>query len=377
MGPSSAASSTSVDWSKLINKPQAFDHASLEAEIKAFRDWSWQLGQFLIAIDPSYDDELKKIFEDPSKGLDMVSASADTRNRSTKLYGLLGSLVRGKALGLVKSVNGSDGYEALRQMCLALRPNSNTRGLALLSAATSWPAFQMNAALQPQMLKLEEVFEDSRRAGTDIQDAVKAAILLRCVSGQLKTYLNLGAQDDMSDASLREQCLKWDKAQQRWSTLVASDDAAVSMEIDRVEGKGWHGAAGKKGKGKGKSDKGPSKGKGKSKTKSKDGKGKSKKGSDKGKGRADDRSKGKGKGDRQCYPLRQGLLARWTTSEGCCTECSPTSTGQYGFLSDRGPRFPIELNNWKLHAFDKRLQSGSSSSAICSSVKSASSGTYC
>jgi CRISPR/Cas system-associated exonuclease Cas4 (RecB family) len=33
LGPSSAASSTSVDWSKLINKPQAFDHASLEAEI--------------------------------------------------------------------------------------------------------------------------------------------------------------------------------------------------------------------------------------------------------------------------------------------------------------------------------------------------------
>ena len=233
----------------------------------------------------------------------MVFASADARNRSTKLYGLLASLVRGKALGLVKGVNGSDGYEALRQMCLALRPNSNTRGLALLSAATSWPAFQMNAALQPQMLKLEEVFQDSRRAGTDIQDAVKAAILLRCVSGQLKTYLNLGTQDDMSYVSLREQCLKWDKAQQRWSTLVASDDTAVPMEIDRVEGTGWHGAAGKKGKGKGKgkSDKGASKGKGKSKTKSKDGKGKSKKGSDKGKGRADDRSKGKGKGDRRCY----------------------------------------------------------------------------
>ena len=227
----------------------------------------------------------------------MVSASADASNRSTKLYGLFASLVRGKALGLVKSVNGSDGYEALRQMCLALRPNSHTRGLALLSAATSWPAAQMNAPLQPQMLKLEEVCEDTRRAGTDMQDAVKAAILMRCVSG----HLNLVVQDDMSYNALRGQCLKLDKAQQRWSTLVASDDTAIPMEIDRVEGKGGHGAAGKKAKGKGKSHKGASKGKGKSKTKSKDGKGKSKKGSDKGKDRADDRSKGKGKGDRQCY----------------------------------------------------------------------------
>jgi len=67
LGPSSAVSSTNVDWSKLINKPQAFDYASLEAEIKAFRDWSWQLGQFLIAIDPSYDDELIFFLKIPPK----------------------------------------------------------------------------------------------------------------------------------------------------------------------------------------------------------------------------------------------------------------------------------------------------------------------
>ena len=208
--PGSTSTGANVDWSKLINKPQVFEHASLEAEIKAFRDWSWQLGQFLVTIDPSYDEELKKIYDDPSKSLDMSTASADTRMRSSKLYGLLASLVRGKALSLVKSVSGADGYEALRQMCLALRPNSNTRGLALLTAATSWPAFQMNSAIQPQLLKLEEVFEDCRRAGTEVQDAVKSAILLRCISGQLKTYLNLGAQEDMSYRTLREQCLKWD-----------------------------------------------------------------------------------------------------------------------------------------------------------------------
>eukprot|EP00435_Cladocopium_sp_Y103_P016694 s2953_g4.t1 len=272
-------------------------------KIKAFRDWSWQLGQFLTTIDPSYEEELTKIFEDPTKGLDTSTASADTRTRSSKLYGLLASLVRGKTFSLVKSVSGSDGYEALRQMCLALRPNSNARGLALPTAATSWPSFQMNAPLQPQLLKLEEVFEDCRRAGNEVQDAVKSAILMRCVSGQLKTYLNLGAQEDMKYGSLRGQCLKWDKAQEKWSALVSSDDTSAPMEIDRVEGKGWHGAANKKGKGKGKTDKGSSKGKSKSKPKGKDGqKGKAKKGFDKGKGKADERSRGgKGKGDKQCY----------------------------------------------------------------------------
>lgn len=138
------------------------------------------------AIDSNYDEELRKLFDEPSKGMDMQSASADTRTRSTKLYGLLTSLVRGKALSLVKSVSGSDGYEALRQMILS--PNTYTRGLALLTAATSWPPFHISMPLQPQILKLEEVFEESRRSGTEIQDAVKAAILMRCVPGQLKTY---------------------------------------------------------------------------------------------------------------------------------------------------------------------------------------------
>lgn len=119
-------------------------------------------------------------------------------------------------------------------MILSLRPNTNTRGLALLTAATSWPAFQMNMPLQPQIL-----IEESRLSGTEIQGAVKAAILMRCVSGQLKTYFNLGAQESMAYNSLREECVKWDRAQQRWTNLVSNDDTSVPMGVDRVEGNGW------------------------------------------------------------------------------------------------------------------------------------------
>ena len=118
----------------------------------------------------------------------------------------------------------------------------------------------MGVPLQPQLLKLEEVFEESRRSGMEIQDTMKAAILLKCVSGQLKTYLNLGAQEDMTYKTLREQCLKWDRSQQRWSKLVSGSDDLVPMEVDRIDGKGWN-QYGKKGKGKGKNDKGSSKGK--------------------------------------------------------------------------------------------------------------------
>ena len=134
---------------------------------------------------------------------------------------------------------------------------------------------------------------------------------MRCVTGQLRTYLNLGAQDNMQYNTLREQCLRWDRAQQRWSGLVAGDEQVIPMDVDRVKGKGkWNNSYGSYGgqskgygsKGKGKGDKGYQKGKSDGKGKSKDAKGKSKKGNEKGKGKADnDRFKGKGKSDKQCH----------------------------------------------------------------------------
>jgi hypothetical protein len=87
---------------------------------------------------------LKKLFDDPSDGFDISTASSETRLRSSKLCGFQALLVRGKALSPVKSVGTADGYEALRQMILILRPSSNTRGLALLIAATSLPANQIH-----------------------------------------------------------------------------------------------------------------------------------------------------------------------------------------------------------------------------------------
>ena len=64
---------------------------------------------------------------------------------------------------------------------------------------------------------------------------------MRCVTGQLRTYLNLGAQDNIQHNTFREQCLQGDRAQQRWSGLVSGDDRIVPMEVDRVKGKGkWN-----------------------------------------------------------------------------------------------------------------------------------------
>ena len=174
-----------------------------------------------------------------------------TRERSTKFYGLLAGLLRGRALHTLKSVPNADGYEAWRQLRLTLRPTSKNRGLALMSAIMGWPGFHMNQAVQPQRLRLEDAFKEARRASVTIQDEMKIAVLLRCLSGQLRTHVSLQLSDGMS-----------------WGHLVANADAAP-VEIDRVEWKGGKKGDGKKGGGKdgskGKKDGKDGKGKGQGK----------------------------------------------------------------------------------------------------------------
>ena len=317
-----------TDWSKLVNKPPLLDGKTVEDEIRMFRDWLWMLTQFLNTIDAGFETEVQAIVDSPAAPLDMSTASAETRQRGAKLYGLLASLCRNRSLNIIRSVKQGDGFEGLRQLILNLRPSTNTRGLALMGALTSWPSFNIGQLLQPQLLKLEEALEEARRAGSNIPDQLQQAILLKCVSRQLRTYLNLAVQDATTFKELREQVLRWDRSQQKWSNLIFDESSgATPMEVDRVyaDGRHWN-VGGKKGdKGKGKnafSSKGNSKGKVKGKTKTKDGKGqKGKQKSEmqsRGSGKQSVSGKGKsGKTDVQCHKCgKYGHFARdcWGTS---------------------------------------------------------------
>ena len=297
----SARPQTQVDWSKLVNKPPVFDFPNQEQDQRHFRDWLWQLSQYLICVDEGFSKEIQQITDEPSKALDVDTGPLEVRQRSGKLYGLLAGLVKNRALSIVRAAPAGNGFEALRQLVLSMRPNTQARGLSLLASVTAWPSFSMNKPLQAQLLKLEDAYEETRRAGTTLGDELKCAILLRCLSGALKTHLSLSLKETSTYNELREEILRWDRGHEKWSKLVSTSDDTSDpkpMEVDRIQGKGKS-----HDKGKGKSDKGNQKGK--SKQKGKD-KGKSKsnndKGSQSGKGKSvQSPGKGKGKGDRACY----------------------------------------------------------------------------
>ena len=124
------------------------------------------------------------------------------------------------------------------------------------------------------------------------------AVILKCISGQLRTHVSLKLAQGMGYGELRKCLLKWDRAQERWGHLIPSSHEDTPMEVDRLEEKG----RGKKGKGSkgGKPSKGKDKDKGKSK--GKDGS------QQKGKGKKSD-----GKGKTNCV-VRKGQRTRTAVS---------------------------------------------------------------
>ena len=93
VGTTPASGKLQVDWSKLVNKPPVFDFPNQEQDQRHFRDWLWQLNQYLICIDEGFSEQLSQITEEPAKELNIDSGPLEVRQRSAKLSGLLSGLV--------------------------------------------------------------------------------------------------------------------------------------------------------------------------------------------------------------------------------------------------------------------------------------------
>lgn len=65
----------------------------------------------------------------------------------------------------------------------------------------------------PQILKLEDTVREYERIGGTIPAEMRFAILMKCLPGQLKTYLQITLQD---------------------STSKEQDDTSGPMDVDRI-----------------------------------------------------------------------------------------------------------------------------------------------
>ena len=243
-------------------------------------------------VDGSYQEEVDRIENNLNVEVDWDLLSEPEQQRGRFLYSLLGSLVQGRLMGLIRNVEQFNGYEALRQLLANCQPNARNRTLSLLQGIMAYPSFNMRTSLLPQILKLEEHYYQYEKLGGKLSPDMKAAILLRSVGGQMKVHLNLALNEGSTYTQIREAIIAFDNATTKWNESGAlsfsspmssgADQGPMPMEVDRLQQKGKD-----KGKSKGKEQKGKSKGK-------------SEKGKDKGKGKSEGGGKsGKGKGGKE------------------------------------------------------------------------------
>ena len=338
-------------WYKVLPKPGSFDAKTREEELSMWRDFSWSLEQYMASLDTNYTDDFQNLRDHPDRDVDERLMSEEEKSRSAFLYSLLASLLKHRPLMVLRQVVGSNGLEAYRQLLVSLEPVSRNRSLGLLNMILGWSPFESKKSTLSQLLRLEDAFREYEKTGASLSDEIKFAVLMRCLSGQLKTWLQLQVADSGKYTELREAIIKYDRATQKWSDtmILGGGDVAreeqlpTPMEVDRMEEKGKGGSKGKgkqKGKQKGKDSwhdgnwsKGKNSGKGK--------KGYDQKGKGRGKGDATYKGKGKGKAcfvcgktghvAKECYQakggwgVRQVAEAQPAQEPAASTATSPTS----------------------------------------------------
>ena len=268
-GTGGATGTTKTEWYKVLPKPSCFEPKDREAELATFRDWWWQVEQYMLAVDANYGHDLQTIRSKLDEEISLVEQSIEQTRRSAFLYGLLASLLKNRPLLLLKGIEQGSGLEAVRQLFRTCQPSSRNRSLGLLHLIMQWPSFDMKSAILPQILKLEDSFREYEKIASTLSEELKFAVLLKCLSGHLKTYLQVSMRENMTYEELREATLRYDQCTIKWSqsmalgsSVSASNDTSGPMDVDRGEkGKGKKGKSKSNGKGK-------DKGKGKQKSKS-------------------------------------------------------------------------------------------------------------
>ena len=255
-----ASSGVKGDWYKMLSKHPNFDSKTREEELSQFRDWWWQLEQYVVTIDQLYSRDFEEIRQDLHVKMDINTMNAEEKKRGHFLFGLLASLLKGRPLMLLKGVDVGNGFEAVRQLIRSRQPSNRNRSIALMRCLCNGRISRWNRLYFHRFSSWRIHFASSRIGG-QLTAETKFSIFMRCVGGQLKTYLQVTPQENTTYNDLRENIIRFDSATIKWSNAMSlgasmpgapdhppGNDPGGPMDVDRIS-KG-------KNKGKGKDRKG-------------------------------------------------------------------------------------------------------------------------
>ena len=219
-----------------VGRPPNFDGSHVK-----WSEWRFKFANYLALADANLMTNLEQIERQTTP----VVLTNEGRHSGNKLYALIASVVRGRALVLIKAVTERNGYEAWRLLVKEFEPNVAQRRLALLNALLS-PDLSGNDNEFGNKWRTWEskVKEYESMTGEALDPNMKLAIVMKVVPVAARAYLQVNAHLFAGDypkfATVLEGYLT---SNQAWSAGGVGLDS--SMDVDWIGSK-----KGSKGKGK-------------------------------------------------------------------------------------------------------------------------------
>ena len=105
-----------------LEKPKPFVHGDIDAELREWPEYRFQLVNFLVGLDPGFAEELERVDAAREDELDTTTMQPGTRERAIQLYSFLAGLLRGRLLAQVRGAPQWGGFEAWRRILNMMEP---------------------------------------------------------------------------------------------------------------------------------------------------------------------------------------------------------------------------------------------------------------
>ena len=129
---------------KVVQCPKEFGSSTSAEDQSACSDFAFCFKQWLFFADPLFEPDFKHIEDSPGAAVTFLEnpAGLATKERSRKLYLILGGILKNRPLKILRQVQQQNGLEAWRQLSALYVPRTKGRSLALLNAVMQFSSHE-------------------------------------------------------------------------------------------------------------------------------------------------------------------------------------------------------------------------------------------
>lgn len=233
-----------------IGKPPSFT-----GDEKEFTEWKFrfEISMSLLGI----ADNMRAAEERRTPILPEEMSEA-AMQKSKMLFAILAQVLTGKALALLRLIQGHNGFEGWRIIVKEFQPDSNLRTSRMLSGALNPKFSQDLTSFAKELLEWELMVQRyDAQSGTPLQDNIKIAVLVGNSPGVVQQWLMHTEEFEVySDLrlSLMRFLSRHSRFDQQGSIIPTrrSNSQATPMDVDMIDKGHGKGKFGKSGKGFGK-----------------------------------------------------------------------------------------------------------------------------